>query len=373
MPANSMVARKSLTRRNTLTLLAFTIFGTANWTAAIHAAPFVPNRDSQCVSFSSDGRLVATGKSGMSNDEFPPRPHPTPAKTGVIQIWDARTGKQLRRMETFGDLRKVRFTPDARQVLSCRLYTHGANLRLPEVRLWDVETGKTVHVFDRCHDFSCTPDGRSVVVLSRSRCVLYDLVTLEKRRAYEPLGGAITVEVSPDGEHLAGIVPVDEVFEIRVVAADSGELLAQSVPLDAPFYSLAFAPDGQRLASGHAGGNIFVWDVATMRPAARFQAATRGIVRPMFSPDGEWLGGGCQDNGDVVIWELVTGKEAARFTHEQGTFHSYHPRGANERVRPEDDPERFVFAPTSDAYLCGCFGGIIRSLSGGQEVRRFRD
>ncbi|MGE0761335.1 MAG: hypothetical protein AB7O38_30255, partial [Pirellulaceae bacterium] len=65
------------------------------------AAPFVPPRDAHAVAFSPDGRLVVVGISGQSNGEFPPRPHPSPRKCGVVQWFDIAHQRRLRRIETF--------------------------------------------------------------------------------------------------------------------------------------------------------------------------------------------------------------------------------------------------------------------------------
>src|SRR5262245_48487014 len=71
------------------------------------AAPFVPSRDAHCVAISPDAKLVAIGISGQSNSEFPPRPHPNPRKSAVVQLFEVASHKRLRRMETFGDLTRI--------------------------------------------------------------------------------------------------------------------------------------------------------------------------------------------------------------------------------------------------------------------------
>ena len=336
-------------------------------------APFVPTRIAQCVDFSPDGKLVVTGKSGMSNSEFPPRPHPQPSKCGVIQIWDVQSAKMLKRMETFGDLRKVSFSPNGKLIASCRLYTPINELLLSEVRLWDVATGKSIHAFNRCHDFSFSPSGESIAVLSRSKCVVYNLAGFEKVRQIAPLSRAISVYFHPSGRSIAGIVPVDGKFVVRICDVATGELLVESIQLNEPFYSLDFSPDGTLLATGHAGGSVLLWEVLSLRYLRQQKSATAGISRPTFSPDGRLLASISQKNGDVVIWDISTGKELQRFTHQRGTFHTYFPRETNEIVRPETDPQRFVFSPDGSAFFVGCLGGLIRAVDSGQELKRFDD
>ena len=78
------------------------------------AAPFVPKRDPQCVAVSPSGTMVATACSGMSDDTFPPRPHPDVRKCGVIAVWDVESGKRFWRAETFGDITKLAFSVDGK-------------------------------------------------------------------------------------------------------------------------------------------------------------------------------------------------------------------------------------------------------------------
>src|SRR5688500_9525460 len=86
------------------------------------AAPFVPKRDPQCVAVSPSGTVVATACSGMSDDTFPPRPHPDVRKCGVIAVWDVESGKRLWRAETFGDITKLAFSIDGSLLAASRIY-----------------------------------------------------------------------------------------------------------------------------------------------------------------------------------------------------------------------------------------------------------
>src|SRR3954463_3945439 len=76
------------------------------------AAPFVPPRDPQVVAFAPGGTMVATGCSGLSDGNFPPRPHPDVRKCGIVAVLDISTRKRLFRWETFGDFTKLAFSPD---------------------------------------------------------------------------------------------------------------------------------------------------------------------------------------------------------------------------------------------------------------------
>jgi WD40 repeat protein len=170
------------------------------------AAPFVPARDPQVVAFAPGGTMVATGCSGLTDGSFPPRPHPDVRKCGVVAVWDVGTRKRLFRWETFGDLTKLAFSPDGTLLAASRLYETGDGVALHEVRLWDITSGRAVKILDRCHGFDFSPDGRQLAVLSRSKCVVYDLKDWAKERNVAALGAATGVAFAADGLSLIGIV-----------------------------------------------------------------------------------------------------------------------------------------------------------------------
>jgi WD40 repeat protein len=351
---------------------SFTVFLVAV-TSDLVAAPFVPARDAQCVAFSSDGKLVATGISGMTNDEFPPQPHPSPRKCGVIQIFDAETGKRLQRMETFGDITNLQFSPDGKRLAYSRLFATAEGVSLNAVVLHDVADGRLVVKYDRCHAFDLSPEGNEIVVLSRTKCQRFNMATGEKIGEVAPLSRSISVGYSPDGKRLAAIVMEEDKCRLAMCDVAEGNLVRQSIEFDEPFYSFSFSHKDPLLASGHAAGTIVLWDVASLKPVASLKTGNPGIARPFFSPDGELLGAGCQDNGDVVFWSVETHQEVRRYTFQQGTFRTFYRRDEQERVRPEMDPARFVFAPDSGSFLAGCYGGMIRLVADGRDIKTFGD
>ncbi|MDX1944134.1 MAG: hypothetical protein SFU86_01905 [Pirellulaceae bacterium] len=345
--------------------------------SSLPGAPFVPARDPQVVAFAPGGTTIATGCSGMTDGRFPPRPHPDVRKCGVVAVWDIASGKRLFRWETFGDLTKLAFSPDGQLLAASRLYEADDGLALHEVRVWDATSGRLVKSLDRCHSFDFSPDGRQLAVLSRSKCVVYEVRDWAKERLIPALGGGVSVSFSVAGLSLIGVLKSDDKYRLRQIslepAAGDPAPPVESLALDAPFYRVAVAADGALLATGHDGGNVVVWDADTLDVRTRLQTGQRGLAHPFFSPDAKLLAAGSQDNGDVVVWSLADRQEIGRFTFEKGGLRTYALRPAGTIHRPEKDPTRFCFSPAGDAFLVGCYGGILRGTQGGQELRRFGD
>src|SRR5439155_840419 len=73
---------------------------------------------------------------------------------------------------------------------------------------------------------------------------------------------------------------------------------------------VAFAPDGQTLATASADQTVQLWEVATGQEQATLQANAGEIRSVAWSPDGQTLAAGTR-YGSVKIWRLSTRQELA--------------------------------------------------------------
>jgi serine/threonine-protein kinase len=117
----------------------------------------------------------------------------------------------------------------------------------------------------------------------------------------------------PDADLQAAGAAGDAKAIARVVAVFGDGRLRHWAPVSAALFS----PDGKRIASA-SGQDVVVWDVVTGREVRRLRTNCGGVVRPCaFSPDGARLAVA----GDAVVaevWDLQTGKIAARADCKQG-------------------------------------------------------
>jgi WD40 repeat protein/serine/threonine protein kinase len=84
--------------------------------------------------------------------------------------------------------------------------------------------------------------------------------------------------------------------DLLTIRADSNEL-----------WSVAWSPDGTRLATGGAEGTVKIWDAATGHVLAGLRGHTNAVLAVAWSPDGRWLASGSEDR-TIRIWDPVTGK-----------------------------------------------------------------
>src|SRR3989454_7708618 len=74
-------------------------------------------------------------------------------------------------------------------------------------------------------------------------------------------------------------------------------------------WSVAFSPDGKRLASASMDQTIKVWDTATGQEALTLKGHTDAVWSVAFSPDGKRLVS-ASDDQTIKVWDPATGQEA---------------------------------------------------------------
>jgi hypothetical protein len=85
--------------------------------------------------------------------------------------------------------------------------------------------------------------------------------------------------------------------------------------------SVAFSPDGGRLASGSYDGTVRVWDAASGQPLLSLQGHTGGVASVAFSPDGRLLASGSYDK-TLKVWDAGTGQPLLTLTGHAGWVRS---------------------------------------------------
>jgi WD40 repeat protein/serine/threonine protein kinase len=253
----------------------------------------------------------------------------------TMRIWDAETLAPLAVFEGHdGPVQCVAISPDGSRVASgswdqtIRLYQIESSVKgqesrasfIPELTTLDdhpssgpqpstldprpsVLRGHT----DRVQGLAFSPDGKWLVSGSRDNTIrFWDAATGEP-------AGTITghtdhihcVAFSPNGRLLAS--SGHETIKLWDVETRSGiTTFARRIVQED--YSLAFHPDGDRLAAGSDFRMLFVWDLARREPIVRLPNHTDEINSVAFSPDGTRLVSASVD-GTARVWDIATWTE----------------------------------------------------------------
>jgi DNA-binding beta-propeller fold protein YncE len=172
-------------------------------------------------------------------------------------------------------------------------------------------------------------------------------------------GPVWSVAFSPDGQRLAS-GSSDQTVKIWD-SATGKELFALKGTGEAS--SVAFSPDSQRLASGSFDQTVKIWDSASGKELFALKGHAGAVYGVAFSPDGHRLASASWDQ-TVKIWDTATGKELFSLKGHAGWALgvAFSPDGQRLASASADQTVRIWDAATGKE-LCALKGHALRIFS----------
>ncbi|HSG42694.1 MAG TPA: LuxR C-terminal-related transcriptional regulator, partial [Anaerolineales bacterium] len=281
------------------------------------------------VAFSPDGGSLVIGSS-----------------TGELKLWDSITGEELFQLDGHTSLISgLTFSPEGRFLASSSFDG--------QVKIWDLTSEKLVTLITghegQVNDVVFRPDGRQLITVAPDAVRIWDTTVLYNLSSGESIpyeiseptfirplhDGANTIAYSPDGQRIAVI---RFGFGIRVWESDLEKQVLEISDVSEYASSIVFSPDGEYLAGVSSDLGVTLWN-ADSGEEELYLPEDASVTHIAFSQDGRLLVTAAK-NGMITLWDLETYTQMIRILGQPTGFNFMALSPDGYRVAAGNGPDR---------------------------------
>ncbi|MCL5952419.1 MAG: hypothetical protein M1132_11995 [Chloroflexi bacterium] len=250
---------------------------------------------------------------------------------------------------------------------------------------WSYVLGTVPLTDDPVYRLAWSPDSKTIAAATAKGIVLFDAsgplegagsADLSPLRTIGPGGEIESLAYSPDGTRLA--CTCDQ-GHLKIWDAKSGELL-KTLTDEKGFTSVAFSPDGAQIAGGTWNGSVKVWDAQGEKLLLTLPGPEGDVDALAYSPDSREILSGSSLSGTVRVWDANSGQVLHAFPDHRGFVGiEFSPDGrrmaasniGGDSIKVWDvqsgallssmpkEVVRFTFSPDGKEIVCACKEGLV--------------
>lgn len=298
------------------------------WDACLHTLE--PHGYVKSTAFSHDSDLIAS----------------TCDINNTVELWDARNGQRLHKIETHDKAVRFVFFPCDSPVLASVGYDR-------TVELWDPKTGDCVHTIPgnggRSDPFTISPNLKLFACLSVSDTKAIEIREINGGQLLQTLEGHSNVSerISFSYDSKLLVTASGEDSSVRIWDSHSGQCLKTLESHES--HSFAFSRNSKTLACiSSSGDTLNLWDCSTWECMQTFEVHPKTHVPITFSHDSSLLA--CLSHYSIIkVWDIRSGKCLQTF---QGHAYSVYS---------------LAFSPDSRLLASGSADGTVKVWSMGSQ------
>ena len=274
-------------------------------------------------------RMIHEGSAGIRHLAYSPDGKYLATATGngnySVRIWEVATAQQAVLVSHNGAVNAILQSPGSKYLVTAS-DDHTA-------RLWETITGREIARFDHeddVFDIALDASGKFLATASRDHTIrIWDITTHREVARMKHQNRIETFAYSLDGQHLAVSVSQDHTAYLWNVASGMKKKLQHGSPVLSygrtrvmpnlvSVKAIAFSHNSKFLVTTGMDYTARIWEVATGKEIARMTHNDEPWVKKaVFSPDGRYLVTGSEGDrfkSTIHIWEIASGKEITKIS-----------------------------------------------------------
>jgi WD40 repeat protein len=311
--------------------------------------------------FTSDGQYIVSN----SDDVISTRCE--------VRIWDLKSGNTIHVFK--GNWLFNRFpishfsiSPDGKYILS--------NAPIAAMKLWDLHTGKTVKVFrwkfpekgwrgwwlrtsTIVSDCAFSPDGQKVLASSMLGKNILQIWDVSSRRAIHLFEGHDAfVYHCVFSPDSKHIVSASNDKTLRMWDVDSGKIVKVFRGHSKDVRCCVFSPKGEYILSSSDDHSLRLWATQSNTSRHSIERHRHGVGDCCISPDGIY---GMSSSGDTFLWEM----QSAKIVHRLNDMHGYafSPDGRMILCRSSADQQTILLQDVNQNQILQVFKGHKKEIT----------